>query len=299
MANADRYDRYDRSGPKIYVGEYAVTRECGGGNLKAALGEAAFMTGMERNSDVVVMASYAPLLCNLHYKIWNPNAINFDGTRSYGTPSYYVQQMFATNRADVVLPMEIASHDTPPLPHGGVGIGTWNTQAELKDLKVTRGEQTVFTSSLADPKDLDQFKMLGGEWKVQDGAARQSSTRDGCFLVAGRSDVDGLHRAREGAKISGREGFLLRFNSSSDDDYTMWNVGGWRNARHQLEVSDGGAKSPMGPAGQRLDRHEHMARPARRVCTAETCAVSSTTSSCTRRRTQASADLRRRRSGGG
>jgi alpha-L-arabinofuranosidase len=246
MANADRYDRYDRAGAKIYVGEYAVTRECGGGNLKAALGEAAFMTGMERNSDVVVMGSYAPLLCNLHYKIWNPNAINFDSTRSYGTPSYYVQQMFATNRADVVLPMEIESQDTPPLPHGGVGIGTWNTQAEFKDLKVMRGEQTLLSSSLADPKELERFKTLGGEWKVQDGAARQSSTRDGCFLVAGEAAWADYTLSVKARKISGREGFLLRFNSPSDDDYTMWNIGGWRNARHQLEVSDGGAKSPMG-----------------------------------------------------
>ena len=51
-----QYDKYDRRGPKIYVGEYAVTRNCGRGNLRAALGEAAFMTGMERNSDVVAMS---------------------------------------------------------------------------------------------------------------------------------------------------------------------------------------------------------------------------------------------------
>src|SRR5262249_23806731 len=150
-------------------------------------------------------------------------AINFDGTRSYGTPSYYVQQMFATNRADVVLPMEIESHDTPPVPHGGVGIGTWNTQAEFKDLKITPREQTLFSSSLADPKELDQFKALGGgEWKVQDGAARQSSTRDGCFLVAGDPSWTDYTVSVKARKISGREGFLLRFNSGSDDDYTMW-----------------------------------------------------------------------------
>src|SRR5207248_5414747 len=115
IINADRYDRYDRSGPKIYVGEYAVTHECGGGNLRAAVAEAAFMTGLERNSDIVVMASYAPLLCNVHYKIWNPNAINFDSTRVYGTPSYYVQQMFARNRADVILPadVELATQPQP------------------------------------------------------------------------------------------------------------------------------------------------------------------------------------------
>ena len=64
------------------------------GNLAAALGEAAFMTGMERNSDVVVMASYAPLFANVNYKKWNPDLMNFDSSRVYGLPSYYVQKMF-------------------------------------------------------------------------------------------------------------------------------------------------------------------------------------------------------------
>ena len=76
---------YDRKGPKVYVGEYAVTQGCGQGNLRGALGEAAFMTGMERNTDVVVMASYAPLFANINYKSWNPDLINFDSSRVYGT----------------------------------------------------------------------------------------------------------------------------------------------------------------------------------------------------------------------
>src|SRR5438093_1065242 len=80
-----RYDKYDRKGPKVYVGEYAVTKNCGLGNLRAAIGEAAFMTGMERNSDVVVMASYAPLFVLPDWKKWNPNAIVFDNSRVYGT----------------------------------------------------------------------------------------------------------------------------------------------------------------------------------------------------------------------
>lgn len=107
MANADRYDSYDRKGPKVYVGEYAVTKDCGRGSLAAALGEAAFMTGMERNSDVVVMASYAPLLAHVHGRVWDPDLINFDSSRVYGLPSYYVQQMFSNNRGDVVLPATI------------------------------------------------------------------------------------------------------------------------------------------------------------------------------------------------
>src|SRR3954469_21281628 len=93
IGSANHYDSYDRKGPKVYVGEYAVTKKCGGGNLRAAVAEAAWMTGMERNSDIVVMSSYAPLFAHVKYKKWNPDAINFDAASAYGTPSYYVQQM--------------------------------------------------------------------------------------------------------------------------------------------------------------------------------------------------------------
>ena len=71
-SNAGKYDSYDRKGRKVYVGEYAVTQGCGQGNLRAAVGEAAFMTGMERNSDVVVMASYAPLFVNVNHRSGTP-----------------------------------------------------------------------------------------------------------------------------------------------------------------------------------------------------------------------------------
>src|SRR5581483_2502737 len=102
MHNASKYDSYDRSGRKVYVGEYAVTQGCGQGNLRAAVGEAAFMTGLERNSDVVLMASYAPLFANVNYKKWNPDLIDFDSSRVYGLPSYYVQKMFSENRGEAV-----------------------------------------------------------------------------------------------------------------------------------------------------------------------------------------------------
>src|ERR1019366_10390683 len=113
MRQANHYDSYDRQGPKVFVGEYAVTQGCGQGNLRAAVGEAAFMTGLERNSDVVVMASYAPLFANVNYKKWNPDLIDFDSARAYGIPSYFVQQMFSKNRGDVILPVKLDSADVP------------------------------------------------------------------------------------------------------------------------------------------------------------------------------------------
>lgn len=102
MKNANRYDTYDKKGPKIFVGEYAAqTTKIGSpdnkNTLKAALSEACFMTGLERNADVVSMASYAPLFGHITGWQWTPNLIWFDNSKSYNTPNYYVQQMFSTN----------------------------------------------------------------------------------------------------------------------------------------------------------------------------------------------------------
>jgi alpha-L-arabinofuranosidase len=111
---ASKYDSYNRSGPKVFVGEYAVTSGFGTlGNLTSALGEAAFMTAMERNSDLVLMASYAPLFNNVNSTQWHPDAINFDSSRVLGTPSYYVQQMFGQNRGNFVLPATVSVSGNP------------------------------------------------------------------------------------------------------------------------------------------------------------------------------------------
>ncbi|MFL6414409.1 MAG: alpha-L-arabinofuranosidase C-terminal domain-containing protein [Bryobacteraceae bacterium] len=99
---AKHYDQTDRKGPKIFVGEWA-TREGGPTpNMGAALGDAAFMTGLERNSDVVVMASYAPLFVNVNPggMQWSSDLIGYDALTSYGSPSYYAQVMFASCLGD-------------------------------------------------------------------------------------------------------------------------------------------------------------------------------------------------------
>jgi alpha-N-arabinofuranosidase len=99
------YDKTDRSGPKIFVGEWA-TREGGPTpNFDSALGDAAWMTGMERNSDIIVMASYAPLFVNVNPggMQWESDLIGYDAQHSYGSPSYYAQVMFANHLGDETL----------------------------------------------------------------------------------------------------------------------------------------------------------------------------------------------------
>jgi alpha-N-arabinofuranosidase len=106
LGNGARYDGYDRTKSKVYVGEYASW----GNTLFNALAEAAYMTSLERNGDVVQMASYAPLLANTAHTSWNPNLIYFTNTRVLPTINYYVQQLFATNEGDYYVP-NIVSFD--------------------------------------------------------------------------------------------------------------------------------------------------------------------------------------------
>ena len=106
LKSGPRYDKYDRKRPKVFAGEYA----CHGAGKKwnhfeASLMEAAFMTGIERNADVVHMATYAPLFAHVDGWQWRPDMIWYDNLRSFRSCSYYVQQLFSLNKGSNVLPL--------------------------------------------------------------------------------------------------------------------------------------------------------------------------------------------------
>ncbi|SHK75317.1 alpha-N-arabinofuranosidase [Reichenbachiella agariperforans] len=111
MKNADWYDNYERTGSKLFVGEWAaqsvgVASPDNKNNWETALSEAAFLTGLERNADLVTMTSYAPLFAHAEGWQWTPDLIWFDNLDSYGTANYYVQKMYATNPGTHVIPLE-------------------------------------------------------------------------------------------------------------------------------------------------------------------------------------------------
>ncbi|WP_316634003.1 alpha-L-arabinofuranosidase C-terminal domain-containing protein [uncultured Flavobacterium sp.] len=106
--NAGRYDNYDRKGPKIFAGEYAAQSVSGANpnnrnNWECAFSEAAFMTGLERNAEVVHLTSYAPLMAHEDAWQWTPDMIWFNNLQSYGSANYYVQQLFSTNKGTDLL----------------------------------------------------------------------------------------------------------------------------------------------------------------------------------------------------
>ena len=120
-----QYDKYDRKGPKIFVGEWGAYEtpfepwnprsrgEAPTPNMRAAIGDAAWMTEMERNSDLVIMHCYAPLLVNVNPggRQWRPNLIGYDALRVYGSPSYHAIKLFATNVGDEILKASASDTD--------------------------------------------------------------------------------------------------------------------------------------------------------------------------------------------
>jgi len=245
IQNAGKYDDYDRQGPGIYVGEYAVTQGCGQGNLRAAVGEAAFMTGLERNSDVVRMASYAPLFANVNYKKWNPDLINFDSSRCYGLPSYYVQKLFSENRGEVVLPVTVeAAEVAPQMRAGAVGVGTWRTQAEFKNIEVRRGEEVLFKSDFV--QGTQGWRLHGGDWSAHEGVLRQSSLAENVRAFAGDRAWTNYTLTLKARKLGGAEGFLIPFLVEDEEAKSWWNIGGWGNVRHAIEMEGALAKEVPG-----------------------------------------------------
>ncbi|NCD68137.1 alpha-L-arabinofuranosidase C-terminal domain-containing protein [Mucilaginibacter agri] len=112
LDNVKRYDNYDRKGPKIFAGEYAaqsvaIASPDNKNNWQCAMSEAAFMTGLERNADVVNMASYAPLFAHVDGWQWTPDLIWFNNLGSYATPNYYVQQLYSLNKGTDVVPLTL------------------------------------------------------------------------------------------------------------------------------------------------------------------------------------------------
>ena len=104
LSNADRYDNYDRKGPKVFAGEYACHADNKANSFLTALCETAFMTGLERNADVVPLSTYAPLFAHVEAWQWRPDLIWFDNLRVMKTPNYYVQQLYSHHAGTRVVP---------------------------------------------------------------------------------------------------------------------------------------------------------------------------------------------------
>jgi alpha-L-arabinofuranosidase len=244
FANNARYDTYDRTGPHVFVGEYASRSN----TWWSALSEASYLTGIERNGDVVDMASYAPLLSNIDYVDWAPDMIWYDNHQTVKSASYEVQKLFATNAGDEVLASTL---DAPPIAQpdiaGGIGLATWNTAATYDDVKVTGADGTaLFADDFA--TGADGWTVGGntaGAWSAADGAYSQTALVEDARTTAGSGDWSNYTYEVKATKTAGSEGFLVMFGVEGSDDYYWWNLGGWNNTTSAVEKSSNGAKSTL------------------------------------------------------
>jgi alpha-L-arabinofuranosidase len=166
LNNTDRYDSYDRNGPHVFLGEYAARASSSNyNNFFSALSEAAYITGLQRNSDVVEMAAYAPLLANASYVNWSPDLIWFDNHRLYGTPSYWVQRLFSRNRGDTLVPTALRFLQPEPVEEvdrvagqfgGAVKLNGLTQYADLPD-GIVSGLHDFTISTWVNPQTIDTW----------------------------------------------------------------------------------------------------------------------------------------------
>ncbi|WP_300844485.1 alpha-L-arabinofuranosidase C-terminal domain-containing protein [uncultured Acetatifactor sp.] len=173
LEHTDLFDDYDRSGPKIFLGEYAVN----GGNtiasMECALAEAAFLLGVERNQDIVRLTAYAPLFQNSDYTAWKPNMIVFDNHQVYGIPSYHAVSLLGKYRGEEVVEMENESGVKPPAYRGIPGI-----QCEKEGL--------LFRNPTVNGKPVEISRCVYGE-AIKAGDAWEMVFGDKCHHFTGKS----------------------------------------------------------------------------------------------------------------
>lgn len=244
------YDSYPVGKPQIFVGEWASTEGSPTPTMNAALGDASWLTGLERDSNKVLMASYAPLLVNVDpgASQWGTNLIGYNALTCFGSPSYYVQVMFGQNKGDRVLNETIsssgASKQKNTAPEGAIGVGTWNTQAEYKDIRVIADGKTIYQSDFAN--GTQGWKFNAPDWKADNGVLQQSQIRMDCRAVTGDPHWMNYTYELKARKIGGMEGFLILFHVKNAQNWIWWNIGGWNNSHTGLERMWNGQKSEFG-----------------------------------------------------
>jgi alpha-L-arabinofuranosidase len=257
MSRFNEYDDRDRSLQPLYLGEVAVTSQDAGrlrGNLMAALAEGVFLLGCERNADTVQMVSYAPLLGHVEGRTALTGApppwhamIYFDGNRVFGTASYYLWKLFGNNRPDQMVSADIQHADAaPPVIAGQIGVGTWAATAEFRDVRVEKNGKPLYESDFS--KGAADWQPEGGRrsdagqtaWRSEDGVYRQN--RNGYAMsYLGEEDWSDYTLSLKARKLSGNEGFLIVFGRRGGDRL-WWNLGGWGNSQHGIELN----QTPVG-----------------------------------------------------
>ncbi len=238
LGHTRQYDSYDRNSYKVYVGEYAVTSECGVGNLIAAVAEAAFMTGMERNGDVVAMSSYAPLFVHPAWKTWNPNAIVFDSVAG-------LRHAVLPGAGDVRgQPRRPGGRRFHPGSRSDFSAGH-DRRRYVADAGRVQGHpgpalhSRVATARRSSPRISAKGSVLGGRSAANGKSATEHSASSAMETACGLSSAIPSGPITRSRSKPVRSPATRAFSSSSTTRTSKrtywWNLGGWGNTQHKLE----------------------------------------------------------------
>ncbi|MCC8169882.1 MAG: S-layer homology domain-containing protein [Oscillospiraceae bacterium] len=237
-----RYDSYRRdTNTKVFLGEYASK----GNTWYNALSEAAYMTGLERNADVVRMASYAPMFAKYGNVQWSAaNMIWFTNDDYMLTPNYYVQSLFSNNRGDYSLSTEVELNgiEKDDAFHGGFAVASWGTHNEFSDITVETAD-SEYKIELDSSASLEEqgFETSNGEWSInEDGSIVQTSDQTGCVCFYASPDMNNYTLSLKAKKTAGGEGFQIGVAAEDALNYYRVNIGGWSNTTAKVQhIVDG------------------------------------------------------------
>ena len=251
LMSSSRYDSYDREGPTVFIGEYAAHDENSRNSSLAAMVEAAYMTSIERNGDIVELAAYAPLFAYNGHTQWAPDLIWFDGASVWSSVNYYVQKIYANNLSDSVIPsaLDVSGLAGAEPLSGMIGLGTWRTAAVFDDLVVTDNAtgEVLYSNDFSEPLDSDHVTTGGNfsvnrrrEALVQSNEGWPANGNAGDVIYFGDASWTNYTMTVKATKTSGAEGFIIPFAVSNGDNFWHWNIGGWNNTYSAVEyVTDG------------------------------------------------------------
>ena len=241
MTHYDHFDKYKRGKWKMYVGEYATNAGVGAGNMEAALNDAVYIMAMEKNSDLVKMSSYAPLLVNTNDVDWPVNLINFDNASSFARISYYAIKMMNENKPAVNVATKV-NIEMPavkkPSFSGGIGLATWDTKTAYKDIEIISDGKTVYKSDYINA--LNDWSMLRGTWEVRDSALTQTAEGAQQFAMLKNKSFDSYTLKLKAKKLDGYNAFIIPFAIKDSNTFYRAHIGAWVNKVSVFEkVSNG------------------------------------------------------------
>lgn len=226
FSNYDHFDSYKRGDYEVYVGEYATNSGVGNGNMLAALNDAAYIMGMENNGDLIKMSSYAPLFENVNTRHWPVNLIKFKSDSSFASISYYTLKLLNEQRADdnLFMHLKVLPLASPkPLNKGGIGLATWDTQTEYKDIEVLENGKIVYHSDFINHPE--EWQTVRGNWKIQDDGIVQTVQGAQRLLLLKDKSFETYTLSLKAKKLSGTNAFIIPFAVNSSGTMLRAHIG--------------------------------------------------------------------------